>query len=299
MKMSKPILSEIFSAPLFFIVIMVIFIYFFYQKNEMTSPIIETKKSEMKKIPADVQKVLNEQSKEASISSIFRVPILMYHYVEVVKDEKDTIRKSLNIPLSTFEQQVKTLVDANYTFITAKELGEVFNKKSLMPHNPILLTFDDGHWDLDTDVLPILKKYHAKATVYIISDFIDGSDFLSSKQLQDIISSGLIDVGAHTQHHVSLKDKSLKIVESEIKNSKEFLEKTYHINVVSFAYPNGAFDEQAIESVKKAGFTTAVSTISGVEQGQQNRFFLSRLRPGARTGEILLKYLQQNIFKMY
>lgn len=296
---NKLFLFGISLVLILFIVIEVMAIPFFSKKDETISPVVETKKSEMKKIPADVKKALEEQSKEATISSTFRIPILMYHYVEIVKDQRDTIRKSLNIPSYIFEQQVKTLVDANYSFLTAKELGEVIDGKISLPSNPILLTFDDGHWDLDTDVLPILKKYHAKATAYIISNFIDGSDFLSSQQLQDIINSGLIDVGAHTQHHVSLKGKSLKIVESEIKNSKEFLEKSYHINVVSFAYPNGAFDEQAIDSVKNAGFTTAVSTIPGIEQSQQNRFFLYRIRPGARTGETLLKYLQNNKFRMY
>lgn len=284
----------------FLLLIAIVLIYIYISRKEaMISPVVETRRSEMKRIPADVKKVLEAQSKEATTSVTLRVPILMYHYVENVKDQRDTIRKSLNIPSFIFEQQVKTLVTANYTFMTAKELGEVIDGKVLLPSNPILLTFDDGHWDLDTDVLPILKKYHAKGTAYIITSFIDGSDFLSTQQLQDVINSGLIDVGAHTQHHVSLKGKLLKTDQSEIEGSKEVLEKTFHIKVVSFAYPNGAFDQQAIDTVKNAGFSTAVSTIPGIEQSKQNRFFLYRLRPGARTGEVLLKYLQQNKFRMY
>ena len=48
-----------------------------------------------------------------------RVPILMYHYVEYIKDTNDTIRKSLNIIPSIFEEQIKTLKNDGYTFRTA------------------------------------------------------------------------------------------------------------------------------------------------------------------------------------
>jgi peptidoglycan/xylan/chitin deacetylase (PgdA/CDA1 family) len=256
---------------------------------------IETPKTEVKKLPADVKKFL-KQLPPQKLAATIRVPILFYHYVEYVQDKKDTIRQSLNITPNVFEQQIQTLVNADYSFMTAKELGEVLDGKRQLPKNPILLTFDDGHWDFDTVVLPILEKYHVKATAYIIPGFLGGSDFMSQEQLQEVISSGLVDVGAHTVHHVELARKLFPVVDYEVKKSKTMLEQTYHINVVSFAYPSGSFDKQAINVVKNAGFTTAVSTLPGVVQSQQNRFFLYRLRPGYRTGQYLLNYLQQNYF---
>lgn len=262
-----------------------------------TKAVIETPKYEMKKLPADVKKQLVKQTTFASPSATLRIPILLYHYVEYVQDKKDKMRQSLNITPDVFESQVKTLSDAGYTFMTAKEVGEVLDGKISLPSNPIVLTFDDGHWDVDTDILPILKKYHAKATAYIISGFIGGSDFLSQTQLQDIINSGLVDIGAHTVHHIALRGKLLPIVQYEVNQSKASLEQTYHISVVSFAYPDGSFDVQSINTVKDAGFTTSVSTIPGVEENQQNRYFLYRIRPGYRTGEELLHYLKQTTFK--
>ena len=53
-----------------------------------------------------------------STSAEFRVPILMYHYVEYVQDKKDAIRQSLNINPNVFEEQVKNLKDAGYNFMT-------------------------------------------------------------------------------------------------------------------------------------------------------------------------------------
>jgi peptidoglycan/xylan/chitin deacetylase (PgdA/CDA1 family) len=266
------------------------FIFYKFVSSRIIS-IVETPKTEMKKIPSDVKEKLS--------LTVFRVPILMYHYVEYVKDKKDTIRQSLDITPYTFEQQVKTLQNAGFTFMTARELGEVIDGKMELPKSPILLTFDDGHWDFDTVVLPILKKYNVKATAYIIAGFIGRSDFMSKEELVDVINSKLVDVGAHTVHHVSLKRRPSSLLNYEIGQSKSVLENTYHLSVVSFAYPGGAFDQKAIDAVKDAGFTTAVSTIPGIIQSSENRFFLYRLRPGYRTGDVLLNYLSQNTFKAY
>ena len=224
-----------------------------------TRSVTESPKSEMKVLPPEVKKQIQTASPAAS----FRIPVLMYHYVEYVKDTNDKTRQLLNVTPDVFEAQLQTLNNAGYTFMTAKELGDVLDGRMQVPKYPILLTFDDGHWDLDTVVLPLLKKYHIKATAYIIPGFIDGSDFLTQEQLQDVIDSGLVDVGAHTVHHVSLSKQSLATDQYEIAESKKMLEDMYHIHVVSFAYPNGAFDLQAANVVKEAGFSTAVSTIPG------------------------------------
>lgn len=250
-----------------------------------SKPVVESPKTEQKKIPEAV-KFSKPKSDKA-----FKIPILMYHYVEYVTDDKDTTRKSLNINPYTFEQEVKTLSKANYTFLTANELGDILDGKKQPPDKSVLLTFDDGHWDLDTVVLPILKKYNAKATAYIVPGFLGGSDSLSDAQLKDLIGSGLIEIGAHTVHHVSLKGKFLSLVQDEVLGSKQLLEEKFGIKVTDFAYPNGAFDDQAIQVVRKAGFKTAVSTITGNEQSTNNRYFLFRLRPGGRVGQSLLNYL--------
>jgi peptidoglycan/xylan/chitin deacetylase (PgdA/CDA1 family) len=254
--------------------------------------VVDSKKVDMKSVPKNIHK----EPDSASPSAVLRVPILMYHYVENVKDKRDTIRQSLNIPPYVFEQQVKMLKEDGYTFMTMSDLADVMDNRHLLPPKPIIFTFDDGHWDLFTEVLPILKKYDIRVTAYIISGFIGGSDFLSKNQLSEIIKSGNVEIGAHTVHHISLAKKLLPLVQYEVATSKKQLEDAYHISVVSFAYPSGSFDNQAMDVVKKAGFATAVSTVPGIEQHQSNRYYLYRLRPGARTGKILLSYLQQTVF---
>ncbi len=225
-----------------------------------------------------------------------KIPILMYHYVEYVQDKGDTIRQSLDITPYAFEHQIITLVNAGYTFITAGELGEMFDGKRDIPVKPILLTFDDGYRDFYTDAYPIIKKYRIKATAYIISGFIGYRNYMTDTQLQTIGSGGLVEIGAHTVHHVSLKHAPREEIQKELCESKTALETLIGIPVVSFAYPNGAYDENAIKEVQESGFTTAVATKPGIEIDPKNRYALVRIRPGSNTGADLLKRINQKSY---
>lgn len=223
----------------------------------------------------------------------YSIPILMYHYVEFVKDQGDTIRKSLNIIPPIFESQVKTLKDANYTFLTMSDLANIINEKTDPPQKGVILTFDDGYRDFYTDVFPILKKYQVKATTYVVNNFLNLPNNLTMAQLKEIAGSGLIEIGAHTLNHTYLEGLPVERVRFEVEESKKELEKLLNQKVVSFAYPYGVFDEKTIEVVIKAGFETAVTTALGKYSSQTNKFFLDRIRPGINIGGELLYRLEK------
>ncbi len=255
----------------------------------------QNREYELRTLPPEIEIMLKNITPATSI----RVPILMYHYVEHVTDTRDTIRQSLNTPPAIFEAQISTLKHAGYTFLTARELGYVLDGERSLPYKPVIITIDDGHWDVYTDILPILKKYKVKATLYHVAGFTGGSDFLSEEQLKSVVKSGLVELGSHTVHHVNLQGRGREEVLMEITLSKHMLELTFGTKIDSFAYPNGGFDLQAVELAKEAGYKTAVSTVPGIESSQQNRFFLPRLRPGNRTGETLLHWLEKDTFTPY
>ena len=79
----------------------------------------------------------------------------------------------------------------------------------------------------------------------------------------------------------------------EIETSKKDLERIINDPVVSFCYPDGSFDEQAIRLVKEAGFKSATTTHRGFETSQSNRYFAPRIHPGDKTDSFLLNYLEQ------
>ncbi len=265
----------------------------FYESRRIPTPAGE----DIMVLPQDVSKILGAKSTKPQVS--VRVPILLYHYVEYVKDKNDTFRQKLNITPDILMTQIETLKNGGYTFINSTDLTNALSGKIKLPKKVVMLTFDDGYMDFYTDVFPILKKEDAKAVQYVISDFLNRPNFMFSFQLQEIAKNPLVEIGAHTLDHVWLKGMAKETAVYQITQSKKDLENMINHPVNSFAYPFGAFDEQAIELTRNAGFTNAVSTVPGIEQTNNSQYFLYRLRPGYRTGQDLLDYLESNSFRAY
>ena len=240
------------------------------------------------KIPPEV---LQERIATKSAATM-RIPIVMYHYIEYVDKTKDPGRFNLATSPFTLEKEISSLKSAKYNFLFARDLPDFLSKKSSLPQRPVVLTFDDGYEDFYYYALPILKKYHARGTIYIISDFIGRSGYLNLEQLKEIRDSGLVEIGAHSLSHAYLKGLKLETAKREIVDSKTKLESLLGIAVPSFAYPYGAFTKETLDLTRAAGFTNAVSVIPGVNQSLENEYYLFRLRPGHLGWDNLAKSLE-------
>jgi peptidoglycan/xylan/chitin deacetylase (PgdA/CDA1 family) len=269
-----------------------LYLYFPYYLFASHHNVPETKKNIEKVIPKEVKSA----HLSASTGATFRIPILMYHYVEYVKDKKDLTRQSLDIEPNVFEAQIKTLVDDHFTFLKMSDVADILDGLKSLPEKPVILTFDDGYRDFYTDAYPIIKKYQVKATAYVVPGFFDQPNYMLTSQIKELALDDNIELGAHTMHHVYLKDVASIFAEREIVQSKYKLEDIIHKPVMSFAYPYGAFDNQAIELSKKAGFSTSVSTIGGIQASVDNRYFLYRMRAGMMTGDILINFIENPPF---
>lgn len=290
-KKNLPQKGNFFTGKIVLLIVVIVIsslIYSFFTKNQIN----DEYKLEMKNPPKEIEEILSTSTSSAS----YRVPILMYHYIEYVTDKNDTIRQSLNIVPHVFEEQIKTLIDNEYTFLTLSDISNIIDGRKKMPKKGIALTFDDGYRDFYTDAFPILKKHNAKATAYIISSFLNRPNYMFDSQVEEIVKSGIVEIGAHTMHHVYLKGTVSKTAEDEIEGSKMELEKKFGLSVKSFAYPYGAYDSEIAKIVENAGFKTSVSTVLGITINKQNRFFLYRIRPGYKTGEELIRYIEDKSF---
>jgi len=222
----------------------------------------------------------------------YKIPILVYHYVEYVKDTKDTIRQSLNISPLIFEDQIKTLINNGYEIILVKDAADILDGKKEFREKMVAITFDDGYKDFYTDVFPILKKYHVKATVYIISGFIGLPNFMDEGQLREISQSTLVELGSHTVNHVNLNYENEKVIISQLLESKAKLEEITGGEVSDFAYPFGGYNKLSKNLVFKCGYKSAVTTSMGNIQTVKNIYSMSRIRPGNKTGIFLLKWIE-------
>ncbi len=229
---------------------------------------------------------------EKKVSEI-KLPIIMYHYVEYVKDPKDTIRKSLDVTPYSFEKQLATLKNNGYQTYFVKDIPDILAGKTIVSSRSAILTFDDGYEDFYTDAFPLLKKYQLKGTIYIVYNFIGRHGFMNEKELKEVIASGLVELGSHTLDHLSLKSLPTMFAKKQIFDSKALLEKMFGITVDSFAYPYGTFNKSVEDLVRQAGYRDAVSVISGKTQSQNNLYYLSRIRAGYFEGSNMVNLLQK------
>lgn len=224
--------------------------------------------------------------------SRIRLPVILYHYVEHVKDEGDFIRKGLSLTPENFEEQLESLQINHYQTYFVKDIPKIFEGKIEYSTKSAVLTFDDGFADFYTDAFPLLKKYQTKATIYVVYNFIGHPNYMNKDQIQEVVDSGLVELGSHSLDHVNLASESAVKAKKEIFDSKEKLEKEFGISVETFAYPYGSFNKNTAELVKEAAYKAAVSVKPGVIQAAEDIFKLTRTRPGIFSGRDIVKVLQ-------
>lgn len=206
------------------------------------------------------------------------IPILMYHYIRVVTDPKDTIGINLSVPPPNFAAQMQYLADNGYTTLTMREVQAILAGTMPLPAKPIALTFDDGYRDFYTAAWPVLKRHNFKATSYVVSDFIDQELYMTWPMIQELDRSGLVEIGSHTRNHVDLRALGKERRWDEISGSKAALEAGLGHPIVSFCYPSGFYNADVAADVKRAGYLTAVTTAYGSKLNLANAFELPRVR---------------------
>lgn len=111
---------------------------------------------------------LNVHAKENGI------PVIGYHAV-VDDDEKEQKYPHYIYAMkkSAFEKQMRYLYENHYQTLSMKEFEDYYNGKKNYSGHTVVLTFDDGYVNFNTIVKPILKKYHFKATAFVIGKHLD------------------------------------------------------------------------------------------------------------------------------
>ncbi len=189
----------------------------------------------------------------------------------------------MNMPPARFELLLCVLQKQGRVFVTVSELVE-----SPRVPNQVALTFDDGFADNYEYAFPLLRKYHAKATIYIAPN-ISGIQKLSPEQINEMANSGLIEFGAHSVHHVNLTKIDDAQAIQEIQNSKDIIQSMVG-SCRSFAYPYGRFEERHEAMVEAAGFSSAVSTRKKIEPiSSSNIFRLPRVSTHGKMSILQMK----------
>ncbi len=105
---------------------------------------------------------------------------------------------------------------------------------------------------------------------------------MRSEQVLQLHRAGM-EIGGHTVRHPILRAIDDDDARAEIRDGRERLQAITSAPVESFAYPNGGpdrdYDLRHVAMVRDAGFSTAVSTATGVVTASADQYQLPRFSP--------------------
>lgn len=100
--------------------------------------------------------------------------------------------------------------------------------------------------------------------------------YLSKAEIKEMFDAGMT-IGSHTITHRRLDTLSEAEQRHELKDSKEQLEAVLGKSVISLSYPYGSYNDSTLEIIQDLGYSIALGTDVGVNEGKLSLFALKRL----------------------
>jgi peptidoglycan/xylan/chitin deacetylase (PgdA/CDA1 family) len=215
------------------------------------------------------------------------VLVLTYHHVNDHEGALVTVSPRI------FEQQIAALAERGYTFLTADDFAAIIRGGREAPRRPVLITFDDGYLDTWLHAYPVLKRFGARACLFLVTSWVaDRSDrrepgvfipdhedttaaltrhgaeaecALTWGEVEAMARDGVMDVQSHTQTHLRCRvsENSAEAIARELAGSREIIESRLGKSCRHLAWPKGKYDAEAIRLARSLGYEALFTTLRG------------------------------------
>lgn len=202
----------------------------------------------------------------------YNVVSLVYHRFG------DARYPSTNTSETAFEQHLKYLSDEGFKSYTVSEL---LNDTSDLGTNKkkVLITVDDGFASFIENGMPLLEKYKMKATLYVNTESVEWSDYLSWQQLKELKAKG-IEIGSHSHEHKYFvnvpEDKRVDVFEEDLLKAESLFEEHLGFIPKTYVYPYGEFSSGMVEVLRKHDYQIAFAQNSGVMSNRSHPLAVPR-----------------------
>jgi len=205
--------------------------------------------------------------------SCVRIPILMYHQIDVAPP-KGTPLRGLVVSPGTFSWHMWLMYFLGYQglsmgalmpYLRGEKQGKVFG-----------ITFDDGYQNNFHHALPVLRRLRFSSTCYAVAARVGQSNIwdldqgigqvplMDKAQLQAWIDAGQ-EVGSHPSHNVDLTACDPQNLVLEVDGSRRLLEAMVRQpgGVQHFCYPYGRLHAASLDRIAQAAYASATTTQRG------------------------------------
>ena len=211
-----------------------------------------------------------------------KLPVIMYHSVTSYgKSEYIVTEKQL-------EEDLVFLTGHGYETVSVRQLCDYVDGVGKLPKKPILLTFDDGHYNNLSAALPLLEKYGCKAEINVIGKFCEYASthpneshrpeysYLTWDDVRLLSESGVFEVGCHTYNMHDFSPR-FGIGRMAGESDEEYVKKLRAdvgrldkkladcgIKCAVFAYPFGRYNTLAQNTLVSMGYRMTLTCCEGV-----------------------------------
>ena len=199
----------------------------------------------------------------------------MYHSLSDGQ-HPDTLYPNYATRLGAFREHLKALLDAGYRLLSLRALLDERATNPRLTPKTCILTFDDGHRS-SLELAGAMEAAGVRGTFFLTSDYCrKRSDFLQPNEITDLASRGF-DFGTHGVTHKPLSSLDRDALETELVDSKSWLEEILRHEVSTMSLPAG----QGGRAVRAAAFRYGYRVIGNSREaansdlytpGEMNRF---------------------------
>lgn len=187
--------------------------------------------------------------------------VLLYHRVGAGS-------RSVDLPVERFERQLELLTTKHRVVPLRDGIGMASDAS--LREQLVAVTFDDGTADFHGHALPLLVRYGVPATHYVATAPVEerapypsragalDAPAMTWTQIDEALSTGLVDIGSHTHTHADLGRLPPAAIEDELRRAKGLIEDRTARACPDFAYPHSDRSPDADRLVRRYHETAAV-----------------------------------------
>lgn len=222
---------------------------------------------------------------------IKQIPVLCYHNI---RHSVAGHEPAYTISVHAFEQHMKMLSDSGYTTILPDQLVRYLTVGTIMPKNPIVITFDDAREEQFSLASKILDNSGFKGVFFILTTVIGKRGYMTSGQIKKLSDNGHV-IGCHTYDHPDLRKLKGYEWTAQLDQSKSRLQQITGTPVLYFAYPYGLWNDSVISELKKHHIIASFQ-LSGNQSVKEPLYTIRRLMV---AGNWTKETLYRNIHRMF
>lgn len=164
-------------------------------------------------LPSQVMLLLNSLKKSALIFNYHRVTDC------VLDPNKTNYNQTLEVNKASFDRQIRFLSENFQCVDLMTIVDSLVHGKPV--HNLVAITLDDGYKDNLTIALPILKKYHIPATIFLTTSLINGDATAWWHELEYIVENTeqIIFTSSEKEHVLVHPTKQQKFETQDVMNA--------------------------------------------------------------------------------